>query len=225
MKRAAMMGALAALTITSTAFAHDDAAQPQPTDHPEGKIAVTVKDPTPEHRGASIEWNPLSLVTLGKLSFNVVLMPGDHHALILSPHYQWAETAPVYKFADPNSDPNSAPTSRVGTQHFKALGGEIGYRYYSGHGGMRGWFIGPSLILDMGWANPLDGPMKRYGDLGLAVDTGYQVIIADNITIGLGVGVQGMFTTQKLPDQQFPAHTIANREVDPRVLLSLGWAF
>lgn len=215
----------ASISTSTTVAASANTAQPQQIDRTEGKIAVSVEDPKGEHRTAAIEWNPLALIALGKLSFNVVVTPAEHHALVLSPHYQWAETAPIYKFADPSSDPNSAPTSRVGTQHFKALGGEIGYRYYSGRGGMRGWFIGPSLILDAVWANPQNGPMKKFGDIGLAVDTGYQVLIADDVSIGLGVGVQGMLTTTKIPEQQFPAHTIANREVDPRVLLSLGWAF
>ncbi len=91
---------------------------------------------------------------------------------------------------------------------------------------MRGWFIGPSLIVDADWANPLNGPMKKFADIGLAADTGYQVLIADDISLGIGVGVQGIAHDVEDSRSAIPrAYDSRIAKSDPRVLLSFGWAF
>jgi hypothetical protein len=179
---------------------------------------VTVKKTVPT-RTVLVEWNPLSLVVIGRISANVVIAPVEHHALTLTPYYGWANTAPINVFAS-NGDYWQLPK-----QHFDAFGGEIGYRYYFGHGGPRGVFIGPSLLLADVDAKAQDGTKTNFLNFGLAADVGYQMLVADRFSIGLGVGVQYTATSKSIPDQQFPAEISANAGVRPRALFSLGWAF
>jgi hypothetical protein len=110
-------------------------------------------------------------------------------------------------------------------QHFNGLGGEIGYRYYWGANGPRGLFVGPSLIL--GWfdAQPQNGSSTQYLQYGLAADIGYQMLVADRVSLSLGGGLQYTAETKNIPNQQFPAELYANSGLRPRVLLSMGWAF
>jgi hypothetical protein len=90
---------------------------------------------------------------------------------------------------------------------------------------MRGWFIGPSFILGVMTAQAQNGDQLGYLDLGVALDAGWQTIIADGITISLGVGIQYTTPDKSIPNQQFPADVYANSRVFPRGLASIGWAF
>jgi hypothetical protein len=203
----AVIGALSFATRTAAA---DEAPPPD----------VKLKMPAPPQRTVTVEWNPLALVTIGRLSANVVITPTDHHALILSPFYAWATTQPIYVFSDSNTAGTPLPT-----QKFKGFGGEIGYRYYFGQGGPRGLFLGPSLILAAFDANAQNGTSTSYLDFGLAADVGYQVLVADRVSLSIGAGLQYTATSKSIPDQQFPAEIYANDGLRPRVLASLGWAF
>ncbi|AKU96427.1 hypothetical protein AKJ09_03091 [Labilithrix luteola] len=186
---------------------------------PDSAVDVVVRDPVPPRRYVTVEWNPLALFTINKVSANVIVAPVDHHALAFSPFYAWTSTAPIFVFDDAGN-----PT-RLPEQKFKGFGAELGYRYYFGEGGPRGFFVGPSLIAGSFDATAQDGTKTHFFDLGLAADAGYQMLLADRVALSLGGGVQYVWTTKSIPDQQFPSRVYANRGVAPRLLLSLGWAF
>ena len=185
---------------------------------PAASMDVVIRDPSPPRRLLALEWNPLPLVTLGKLSANVVVVPIDHHAIVVSPFYASASTEPIYVYDDAGN-PTQLPR-----QLFRGFGTEIGYRYYAGLGGPRGFFAGPSLLLASFKATAANASQTRFSDLGFAADIGYEALIADGLAISLGGGLQYVTTSTSIPDQQFPAQVYANRGLRPRFLVSLGWA-
>jgi len=185
----------------------------------EGAVDVVVHDSPPSHRVLLVEWNPLPLFTIHKLSANFVFTPREHHALVLSPFYAWSKTEPVYAFDDAGN------ATQLPEQRFHGFGTELGYRYYRSHGGPRGLFVGPSLVLGSFTARAQSGQTTDYLQYGVAADVGYQIILAERIALSLGGGVQYLTTSKSIPDQQFPSWIYANRRVSPRVLMSLGWAF
>jgi hypothetical protein len=200
-------------------------------------VEVVLKEAPPTHETFAIEWNPLALI-IDRVSLDVVIAPGDHHALVLSPFYTFASTDAYATNIDSNGNPlvkNGAPyTLNVLPQNFHGFGGEIGYRYYFDQGGPRGFFIGPSFIIAA--MNASAGncvqlnvcnstTQTSYFDLGGALDVGYQAIIADAITFTVGAGAQYAGPSKSIPDQQWPATIYANAKLQPRLLLSIGYAF
>lgn len=197
---------LAMLAITGTAMA-----DPDPVD-------VKIKDAPPERRFVSIEMNPLPMFTIGRFGGNVVVAPLDHHAIILSPFYATATTEPIFVYDDNGNG------TQVPKQTFSGFGGELGYRYYTGLGGPRGFFLGPSFILGIFTASPMTGPGVHYLNLGGALDAGYQALIGDRVSLSLGGGLQFLGQDKSFPNQQTPAKFYANSGVLPRLLLSIGVA-
>jgi hypothetical protein len=193
-------------------------------------VDVRVKETPSPHRALTIEWNPLALF-IDRLSVNVVIVPGDHHGLILSPFYTWANTAEystgLNADGTPLVDAHGAPyVLNVPKQTFNGFGGEVGYRYYVDKGGPRGFFAGPSLILAAITATAYDGKQTSFTDLGAAADLGFQALIADTVAVTVGGGLQyTFFTSQSIPPQQLPASIVANQHLYPRLLLSFGYAF
>ena len=201
-----------------------------------GPVSVVVPEAEPPRRFVAIEWNPLPLMVfhtgtrpsdpgrpaaqegLGKLSANVVVAPLEHHALILSPFYVLTRTTPISSW-DMNLNPTPLPI-----QTFEGFGTELGYRYYTGRGGLRGFFVGPSLIVGSFTATAENGSKTPYIDYGFAVDVGYQALVLDRFSLGLGAGVQYTTTDKSIPPQMMWAKVFANTVVLPRVLVSLGWA-
>jgi hypothetical protein len=119
----------------------------------------------------------------------------------------------------------SVPSAQLPEQTFRSYGGEIGYRYYLGKGGPRGFFAGPSLIVASVTASAEDSSQTSFWDLGFAVDVGYEALIADRVALTLGGGAQYVTTTKSIPDQQLFAAVYANSAVRPRLLVSIGYAF
>jgi hypothetical protein len=196
---------------------------------PPQAVDVTIPRVTPEHRAWTIEVNPLALF-IERFSVDVVVVPRDHHALIVSPFYTWANTVPYATGIDGNGRPlvsaSGAPyTLNVLAQTFHGFGGELGYRYYFGRGGARGLFLGPSIVLADITATSGNGGKTPFLDYGIAADAGYEALVADTVAVTVGAGVQYTRTSKAIPDQQLPASIYANDAVHPRLLLSLGYAF
>jgi hypothetical protein len=190
---------------------------------------VVLHEAPEPHRTLVIEWNPLSLF-IDRLSLDAVIVPGDHHGLVVSPFYTWASTVPYATGIDGNGnalvDANGNPyTLNVLSQTFKGFGGELGYRYYTDKGGPRGFFAGPSLLLAAITATAGNGNQTSFGDIGVAVDVGYSALVANTISLSVGGGAQYTLTTKSIPDQQLPASIYANSRLYPRLLLSMGYAF
>ena len=138
---------------------------------------------------------------------------------MLSPFYVSTTTNAIYIFDDQGN------STQLPRQTFSGFGGEIGYRYYTGRGGPRGFFAGPSIILAAMTAKAQDGSKTSYLDYGLALDVGYEMLVADRVAISLGAGAQYTAPSISIPGQQFPADIYANNKLLPRALASIGWAF
>jgi hypothetical protein len=188
-----------------------------PPPHTETGVDVVIKDEPLPRRYVLVEWQPLPLV-VGQVAANLVVMPIEHHAIIISPTYMSLSTAPISTFDDAG---NATP---VAEQKFKGHGGEIGYRYYFGHDGPRGLFVGPSGAYEYFNETGPGSSKSTYHRLGLAADVGYQVLVADRVSLSLGGGVQYTWTNTPVFTPQFPANAIANGGFLPRLLLSLGVA-
>jgi hypothetical protein len=219
MKRLARV-AIVAIAATG---AHVAAAQSEPP------VDVTIAEVPPTHRVLSLEWNPLALF-VDRFSVDLVVVPRDHHALVVSPFYTWASTVPYATGIDANGNQlmNAAGTPytlNVLSQTFHGFGGELGYRYYFARGGPRGLFLGPSILLGDITATAGNGSQTSFLDYGIAADAGYEALVADRVAVTVGAGVQYTRTSKSIPDQQLPASIYANDDIHPRLLLSLGYAF
>jgi hypothetical protein len=228
-------GALSAVLAARPALAEGaPAAEQRPPD--EVAVDVRLAEAPPPHRTLTIEWNPLALF-IDRFSLNAVVVPGDHHALVLSPFYTWAGTAEystgLNADGTPLVDTTGAITGTKGAsyvlnvprQTFTGFGGELGYRYYFAEGGPRGVFLGPSLILEGITAKAYNGSETSFAGYGLAADLGYEALIADTVAVSVGVGGQYLLTSRSIPPQQLPASIYANERFYPRLLLSFGYAF
>jgi len=217
----ALVGAAVGVTVTTAARATvTESTSP---------VDVALHDAPRPHRLLTVEWNPLALF-IDRFSVSVVVVPQDHHALVLSPFYTWASTSPYATNIDASGDylvdaNGNQYTLNVPSQTFKGFGGELGYRYYFDRGGPRGFFLGPSLLLASITATAGNGSQTSFVDLGVAADAGYEALIADTIAVSVGAGVQYSTPSKSIPDQQLPASIVANSAVLPRLLLSVGYAF
>lgn len=209
-RAAALAGALAVVLAPQVARA----AAPGPVD-------VAIHDEPPPRRYVSIAWNPVPVFTIGKLSFDVVIAPVNHHALVLSPFYVSTSTVPF----DVPSGPGGSPAYQLPKQSFEGWGGEIGYRYYFGLAGPRGAFVGASFILGSFNVTAQDTSQLHYWSFGGAIDAGYQMLVASRVSLAAGLGVQYTATDKTLPTQQWPAKIYANDGFNPRLLVAIGWAF
>jgi hypothetical protein len=240
-----ILACVAAITVTLDAGAESPPSEAQsPADTvppseadvvPTGPVDVAVTDEVPPRRYVAIEWNPLPLFTmhtgvrpsdpgrpkqggLGKLSANIVVAPCEHHAVVISPFYVLTRTTPIQIWDD------QLNATQLPIQTFRGYGTELGYRYYTGRGGLRGLFLGPSLILGAFTATAENGQKKPYLDYGVAGDVGYQALVLDRVSLSLGAGLQYTTTSKSIPEQMLWAKVFANSAVFPRVLISVGYA-
>jgi len=186
-------------------------------------VDVALNEAPSPHRTLTVEWNPLALF-IDRFGVDVVVVPGDHHALVVSPFYTWANTQPYATNID-SSGNSLGYTLNVLAQTFHGFGGELGYRYYLDKGGPRGLFVGPSVLLAAITATAGNGSQTQFLDFGLAADVGYEALIDDRIAVSVGAGVQYVTPSKSIPEQQLPASIYANSAVQPRLLLSMGYAF
>jgi hypothetical protein len=183
-----------------------------------GAVDVALREPTPARRYLALEINPLAGLALHRWGANIILAPLEHHAIILNPYHAYARTFPINLYDD-NGNPTLLPVQR-----FNGWGGELGYRYYTGRGGLRGLFLGPSLFADWMTVDAQDGSQANYVYYGLAVDVGYQALITDRVSLSLGGGLQYGLPSKDIPRQGFQAKYYANPILLPRLLVSIGWA-
>jgi hypothetical protein len=191
-------------------------------------VDVRVEETPPPHRVLTIDWNPLALF-IERISLDAVLAPGDHHALVLTGFYTWPSTAEFATGLDaqgrPLTNANGTPyTLSVPSQSFKGFGGELGYRYYGGRGGARGFFGGPSFLVESITATAYYGSQTSFMGYGVAGDVGYEAIVGDTVALTIGAGLQYTLTSKSIPPQQLPASIVANERLYPRLLLSFGYA-
>jgi len=175
-------------------------AEPPPPD------LVTVHEVAPPTRRIAISYDPLTLM-LQRYGANVEVLLASHHVLGVSAYYAYAHT---------NEDTNNV---------FRGVGGELGYRWYAGDNGPRGFYVGPSLLLGRFEAVPARGDSVSYWNVGGAMDLGWQALVADRVLFGLGAGLQYSAPTASLPAQEVTASVYANAGLRPRLSLAFGVAF
>jgi hypothetical protein len=160
----------------------------------------------------SIGLNPLGLFVGGRLSFEAEWAPTVHHAIVVSPHF-------VHTTADVATGGNTTMS-----QAFTGIGGEIGYRYYTGHRGMNGIFVGPSLIAGVYNAGLPTGN-QAFSNVGLAADVGLQDVLWNHVIVGGGVGLEYLLVSHDFGDLPAGPSTVAASGLKPRMLFTLGYGF
>lgn len=170
----------------------------------------------------AITLNPLALI-VGRYGANGEVLFARHHAVVASGYLQTFSTT-MLRALMPSVELAQVPQSR--------LGGELGYRFYSGDAGPTGLFVGPSAV-----AVPIAYPrvteelraeVVSFMAYGAALDVGVQAIIGPGFTLGGGVGVMAL-AWQPPASAQAPAGVTApsypTPHVLPRLLVMAGWAF
>jgi hypothetical protein len=181
-------------------------------------VATATEDVTraTDHPGRynpfAIEFNPLGLVVGGRLSFGFEWAPVTHHVIILSPHF-------VHTTAE--TDIGNGVTQ---DQKFTGVGGEIGYRYYTGHKGMNGVFVGPSVLGGV-YNGALPAGSHTFVSGGLAVDVGVQEVVFNHLVLGAGIGIEYLKASHDFQDLPAGPWTIAQSGIKPRLLAQAGYAF
>jgi hypothetical protein len=189
-------------------------AVPAPSDAP---VDVVVSEAPPQRRTVALSWNAAALIA-SRVSVEVDVLVANHHALVVAPYFATTATAPIYVYDQ------AGGSSELPEQRFTSYGGELGYRYYWGQNGPRGLFVGPSLVFAAVSASPQGRGALMFVDYGVAMDLGYEFLVADAVAIALGAGAEYKRTSVSVPDQQWPAKWYANDGFAPRILASIGWA-
>lgn len=160
----------------------------------------------------AVLWNPLGIFLGGRISLQAELVPVQHHAIELSPHF-------VHTSTD-----LAVGNNTTANQTFSGGGAEVGYRYYTGRRGPNGLFVGPSLIVD-GYNASLPQGSHTFSNIGIAVDVGIQKIFFEHLVLGGGLGVQWTTVSRDFADLPTSASMIAGGGVKPRFILAAGYAF
>ncbi|HEY3819727.1 MAG TPA: hypothetical protein VGL81_21310 [Polyangiaceae bacterium] len=221
-KRAAARPAAGAASmqggVTSMQPGSETGPQQEPTVPPPTGLERTVRDATlstdkpGRYNPFALELSPLGLFLGGRLSFNAEWAPAVHHAIVVSPYIT-------------HTSVNIATSgSTTESQTFTGVGGEIGYRYYTGHKGMNGVFVGPSLIGGIYNAGLPNGN-QPFTNIGVAVDVGLQQIFWNHIVVGGGLGLEYLSVSHDFADLPTSPSIIAESGVKPRFLLEAGYAF
>ncbi|AKU93907.1 hypothetical protein AKJ09_00571 [Labilithrix luteola] len=171
----------------------------------ESDVIVTAP---PMPRRFVLELAPLSFI-LRRYGGGAEVLVCDHHAIVGS----------AYWFPTWTTKPDS-----FGNE-FRGWGGEIGYRYYLGERGPRGFFAGASFLFGSFVGIPQIGERVDFQSYGGALDMGYQAILSGWLVLGIGLGIQYTAATESIPRQELPVSTFANSGIRPRFLASVGVAF
>ncbi len=160
----------------------------------------------------TLSWSPLGLIVGGRVSIQGEWVPTTHHVILLSPH-----------FVHTSQDVATSTDTTV-SQTFTGVGAELGYRYYTGHRGTNGVFIGPSVIGGV-YNGSLPNDSHVFTDIGGALDVGFKGIIANHLAIGGGVGIEYLHVSHDFGDLSTAPAAIAASGVKPRLLFELGYGF
>ncbi|MDB4936289.1 MAG: hypothetical protein JWP87_3261 [Labilithrix sp.] len=194
---------------------------PPPAPAPDADLPASPSSPSLHHR-ATVTLNPLGLA-IGRYGANAEYLFAPHHGVIASGYLQTFPRA-ILRTLLPDVALGDGPQSR--------LGGEIGYRLYSGADDPTGVFIGPSLV-----AMPLAAPqltgdyrveVTSFMAYGAALDIGVQAVVGAGFTIGGGVGVTALAYSRPAsaaPPAGIELPSYPEPHVLPRLLFAAGWAF
>lgn len=173
-------------------------------------------------RSVTITMSPLSLA-VGRYGASGEVVVARHHAIGGGLYVQTFPGWMLRTIMPSGVDTSGGAASRVG--------GEIGYRYYTGSEGPRGFFVGPSFV-----AMPLVAPrltedlrseIVSFDAYGAALDVGVQAVHSSGFTIGGGLGVMALAYTPPASASPpgSPTVSVPEPHVLPRLLFSAGWSF
>lgn len=150
-------------------------------------------------------------------------MLARHHAITASAYYQTFPKG-ILRALLPDVPLGNGPAAR--------LGGELGYRVYTGNDGPSGVFLGPSVV-----ALPLAAPrltdayqteIVSFMAYGASLDLGVQAVVGPGFTLGGGVGVMALAYSRPAsatPPAGIVLPAYPEPHVLPRLLVAAGWAF
>ena len=171
----------------------------------------------------TVTLNPLPMIA-GRFGANVELVPVRHHAVVASAHLQTFPTWTMRLVMPTNVDLAESPKPM--------LGGELGYRFYTGENGASGLFIGPSaVVMPIAYPrvrNDLKMEVQSLHAFGAALDVGAQIVTSSGFTFGGGLGVMGLAYSPPesvKPPAGVEAPKFVEPHVFPRLLLAAGWSF
>jgi hypothetical protein len=208
MQPGAIPGTAGAVGVTST----------QPGGGSESSFDATVRDLTSatdrpsRYSPFAIEFAPLGLFTGGRIELTGEWAPVTHNVITVSPY-----------FVHTTSDVAFSGDTTV-SQAFTGVGTEVGYRYYTGHNGMNGVFVGPSLILGIYNAG-LPAGNQEFTNIGLAGDVGLQEVFLGHVVVGGGLGLEYLQVSHDFHDLPTGPSTVASTGLKPRVVLEAGYGF
>ena len=157
--------------------------------------------PAVSFRKWAIELNPLELaVARASVNFEVALTA--HDALMLTSRVQ-------------------PSTADIGA----GVWGELGYRVYSGDGGLQGFFIGPSVGAGaFSYFTDQSTGEQDARSFNVAADCGYQFAWRSGLVLGFGLGAQYQHVWHDYPVRNDPINQFElESTVLPRVLFSVGY--
>lgn len=166
----------------------------------------------------TVTLNPLGLA-IDRYGANVEVVPVPHHAFVGS---LYSQSIPLWLIKQISGH------DAINKQRGASLGGELGYRLYTGKIGADGVFVGASFV-SMPLAYPrlasdlASADLVRFSALGAALDIGVQKVTASGFTIGGGIGV--MYLDYTMPKDWRRISLTMEPHVLPRLLLTAGWSF
>lgn len=198
---------LAGLTGTSLAQAQDEDRHQTPRES---------NDDT--RRFVTVTVNPLGLA-FERYGGNVEVSPFPHHALTAS---LYSQSVPLWLVKALSA------RDEVHEHGGSTLGGELGYRLYSGKGGADGLFVGGSFVsMPLAYArlgaDLASAELVRFSAPGAAFDLGVQKVTGSGFTLGGGIGV--MYLAYAVPTDNRRLPLGIEPHVLPRLLLAAGWSF
>lgn len=164
----------------------------------------------PELKHFALTLNPLAFA-VQRVGINVEYMLARHHGLIAEPFFQALSVG---------DEPS--------TTSYTNVGGELGYRFYTGSRGANGFFIGPfgtfiassasATVVAGGNSSTSESSISIYGG---GVDLGGQHVFRNGFTIGGGAGV--VYLVSSDPVSESSSYKVEG--LLPRFLFTVGWAF
>ncbi len=170
------------------------------------------------HKHVAVTLNPLGFA-VQRYGANLEVLPVPHHAL----------TGSLYLQSMPAWIARSiSGRSEINEDRGSSVGGELGYRLYSGARGANGLFVGASFVsMPLAYPRVADDlasvDLQRFNATGAALDLGAQLVTTDGFTLGGGIGV--MYLGYELPADSRRVPLAIEPHVLPRLLLAAGWSF
>jgi hypothetical protein len=163
--------------------------------------------PAPSPARWAVGFNPLAVV-IGRYGGDLQRLFAPGHALVVNAHVDYA-----------SHDWQAMEYDRYSPVW--GFGGEAGWRFYPSSRGMRGLFLGPSLV--GGWYS-VDYYGHRIGlpGVGLAADVGGQADLGGTFFLTVGGGLQYLWTAKYPKDIAPGLSWIIGAGVNPRLLLTIG---